>query len=154
MGLYMMRKKAYIICFINIAKPLKRINCKSIGGHAISNDLIHWEEQDTVLAPDEYGSIWSGSCVIDINNTSGLFSEKTPPKSRIVAFFTYAGGNTEYGFEKQGLAYSTDFGKTFTKYKEPIIKNSYNEYSDGFRDPKVLWHEESETWIMVIGGDL
>lgn len=121
-------------------------------GHATSKDLVFWEEQDVALSPDEFGSIWSGSCVIDENNTSGLFGDETPPKSRMVALFTYAGGDTELGFEKQGLAYSTDFGKSFVKYKEPVIKNGNNEYSDGFRDPKVIWHEDSRTWLMVIGG--
>lgn len=138
--------------YFQYCRTLKEDQGEKYWGHATSKDLIHWEEQDTVLAPDEYGSIWSGSCVIDKDNTSGLFSDDIPPASRIVALFTYAGGNTEYGYEKQGLAYSTDAGYTFKKYGKPVITNSDNTYSDGFRDPKVIWHEESKTWIMVIGG--
>ena len=73
-------------------------------GHAVSRDLVHWTELEPAIMPDENGAVWSGSAVIDRDNSSGLFDASTPPGARMVAFFTYFGGNTGLGAEKQGLA--------------------------------------------------
>ncbi|MCG6191289.1 glycoside hydrolase family 32 protein [Maribellus maritimus] len=118
-------------------------------GHAISTDLIHWEHLPIAIYPDSLGWIFSGSAVIDHNNTSGLGSEKNPP---MVAIYTYhnhvmhdAGQN---GFQYQGIAYSLDKGRTWAKYeKNPVLPNPGLW---DFRDPKVVWHEASQRWIMAL----
>lgn len=105
-------------------------------GHATSTDLIHWQEQPVALTPDELGMIFSGSAVVDKDNTAGFGA------NAIVAIYTSADQ-----WQQQSIAYSTDGGKTFTKYaNNPVIAN---ENSD-FRDPKVFWHEESRQWIMSL----
>ena len=105
-------------------------------GHAISKDLYHWEEQPVVLAPDIWGSIFSGSAVVDHHNVAG-FGE-----GAIIAFYTSAGIR-----QTQGIAYSTDNGRTFTKYENnPILTSDIPD----FRDPKVFWHAESNKWILII----
>ena len=127
-------------------------------GHAVSRDLVNWEMFDRVIEPDENGTIWSGSCVVDKDNTSGLFDENTPPEARIVALYTYYGGTKPTnGLCSIGLAYSPDGGYTFIKpFSEPIIPNTNNMYQAGFRDPKVFWLEGENgtpgTWVMVAAG--
>jgi fructan beta-fructosidase len=107
-------------------------------GHAVSRDLLHWRELGEALYPDAMGPMFSGSAVVDVNNTSGLGKPGQPP---LVLFYTAAGSPTV-----QGLAYSLD-GRTFTKYdKNPIIP----EITGGNRDPKVLWHEPTKQWVMVL----
>jgi sucrose-6-phosphate hydrolase SacC (GH32 family) len=107
-------------------------------GHAVSPDLVHWEELGDKLLPDDMGPMFSGSAVIDWNNTSGLGRDGKPP---MVLFYTAAGSPTV-----QGLAYSHD-GKTFQKLKtNPILP----QVTPGNRDPKVIWHEPSKHWIMVL----
>jgi fructan beta-fructosidase len=122
-------------------------------GHATSPDLIHWENKPIALYPDELGLIFSGSAVVDKNNTSGFGTAENPP---LVAIYTYhlVEGEKEgrLDYQTQGLAYSLDNGETWTKYEgNPVIGN------DGikdFRDPKVFWHEESSRWILVlVAGD-
>lgn len=118
-------------------------------GHAISKDLLHWEHMPIALAPDSLGYIFSGSAVVDWNNTSGFGTAGNPP---LIAFFTYhnmeiekAGGRD---IESQGIAYSTDKGRTWTKYEQnPVLKNPGIR---DFRDPKVCWHKESKQWIMSV----
>ena len=106
-------------------------------GHATSTDLVHWTEKPVALTPDNLGQIFSGSAVVDKDGTAGF------GKNAIVAFYTSAGDH-----QQQSLAYSTDGGETFQKYEgNPIIANS--ELAD-FRDPKVMWHEESKQWIMSL----
>ncbi len=123
-------------------------------GHAVSKDLVFWEHRPIALYPDGNGYIFSGSAVVDGNNTSGFGTKDNPP---LVAVFTYhntdheKAGRTDY--QTQGIAYSLDNGQTWTKYSQnPVITNG-----DGirdFRDPKVFWHEESAQWIMVlVAGD-
>jgi sucrose-6-phosphate hydrolase SacC (GH32 family) len=108
-------------------------------GHAVSKDLVHWVEQGEALYPDAMGPMFSGSAVVDWKNTSGLGVGGKPP---IVLFYTAAGNPTV-----QCLATSTDEGRTFTKYAgNPIVK----QISPGNRDPKVLWHEPSQRWVMVL----
>nr|WP_297787291.1 glycoside hydrolase family 32 protein [uncultured Allomuricauda sp.] len=122
-------------------------------GHAVSKDLVHWDHKPIALYPDENGLIFSGSAVVDTNNTSGFRENgKTP----LVAIFTYHSmegeKNGRKDFQTQGIAYSLDNGDTWTKYVDnPVIPN------DGikdFRDPKVFWHEPSNSWILtLVAGD-
>lgn len=107
-------------------------------GHAVSRDLVRWQEVDIALYPDEMGPMFSGSAVVDWNNTGGFSSDDKPP---IVLFYTAAGSPTV-----QGLAYSVD-GRNFTKFSgNPIVK----EFTPGNRDPKVIWHEPMKRWVMVL----
>jgi fructan beta-fructosidase len=117
-------------------------------GHAVSPDMVHWEHLPVALAPDEHGYIFSGSAVVDWDNTSGLSKGGESP---LVAIFTYhepkgekAG---EIDYQTQGIAYSNDKGRTWTKYGEPVIKNPGIK---DFRDPKVMWHVGSKKWIMTL----
>ncbi|MEZ4669622.1 MAG: glycoside hydrolase family 32 protein [Anaerolineae bacterium] len=104
-------------------------------GHAVSPDLVHWETLPIALYPDDIGPIWSGSAVVDANNTSGLV-----PGGGLVAIFSYQD-------QSQGIAYSSDKGRTWTKYAgNPVIP----ALAKDFRDPKVIWHEASQHWVMVI----
>ncbi len=117
-------------------------------GHAISTDLVHWEHLPIALYPDSLGYIFSGSAVIDYENTSGLGSESNPA---MIAIFTHHNPDLEKEasdrFQYQSIAYSTDKGRTFTKYKNnPVVPNPGIR---DFRDPKVFWHEETERWVMV-----
>lgn len=118
-------------------------------GHAISKDLIHWQHQPIALYPDATGDIFSGSVVVDTNNTSGF---KKGAEAPLVAIFTYhhmpgeKAGRTD--FQTQGIAYSTDKGRTWIKYaNNPVIRNPG---SKDFRDPKVMWHEASRQWILTL----
>ena len=105
-------------------------------GHATSTDLIHWTEQSVALTRDELGDIFSGSAVIDKNNTAGFGT------NAMVAVYTSASD-----VQQQSIAYSTDSGKNFTRYTgNPVIKNN----DDNLRDPKVFWHEASKQWIMAL----
>ncbi|GGP10026.1 glycoside hydrolase family 32 protein [Oceanobacillus neutriphilus] len=109
-------------------------------GHATSTDLYHWEEHGIALAPDELGTIFSGSAVVDKDNTSGLFENVS---GGLVAIFTHDGKS-----QQQSIAYSEDKGRTWIKYEgNPVIPNT--KIKD-FRDPKVSWHEDSKQWIMVL----
>ncbi len=118
-------------------------------GHATSKDLVHWNEEDIALYPDSLGYIFSGSAVVDKNNTSGFGKEGTVP---LVAIFTYHDTTGERAgrdnYQTQGLAYSLDEGKTWTKYeKNPVLKNPGIK---DFRDPKLMWYEASKKWIMTL----
>lgn len=109
-------------------------------GHAVSRDLIHWEHMPIALCPDELGAIFSGSAVLDKDNTSGLFSDE----GGLVAIFTHAGEDNQ----KQSIAYSLDDGQTWIKYSgNPVLSNPGIK---DFRDPKVFWHKESNKWIMIL----
>lgn len=110
-------------------------------GHATSCDLIHWQEHGEALYPDELGAMFSGSAVVDRNNTSGFGRDGKPP---LVLIYTAAGSRGG-----QCIASSTD-GRTFTKYDQnPVIRNFVN----GNRDPKVFWHEPTKKWVMVLYGE-
>ena len=117
-------------------------------GHAVSKDLVEWEHLPIALYPDSLGYIFSGSAVIDWKNTSGLGQNGTLP---MIAIFTHhdpvgekAGAND---FQYQSLAYSNDKGRTWTKYKgNPVVPNPGIR---DFRDPKVIWDEASNQWVMV-----
>ncbi len=105
-------------------------------GHAVSEDLVHWEELGDILFPDETGTMYSGSAFCDHDNAAGL------GKDAVLLFYTAAGQNSELSKDApftQCLAYSTDGGYTFTKYeKNPIIPHIIG----GNRDPKVEWCPE------------
>lgn len=105
-------------------------------GHATTTDLVHWEHQPTVLAPDAQGAIFSGSAVVDKKNVAGF------GKGAVIAFYTSAGER-----QTQCIAYSTDNGQSFTKYvKNPVAVSNVVD----FRDPKVIYHEATNTWVMVL----
>ncbi len=118
-------------------------------GHATSTDLLHWKHQPIALYPDSIGMIFSGSAVVDENNTSGLGENGKAP---IVAIFTQhnmAGEKAgKIDFQNQSIAYSNDNGYTWKMYAgNPVIKNpGIND----FRDPKVIWHAASKKWIMTL----
>lgn len=112
-------------------------------GHAVSKNLIHWEHLPLAIAKDELGDIWSGSAVVDWKDTSGFFDGKPG----LVAIFTHF----KNGLQSQSIAYSTDKGRTWTKYEgNPVIPNP--KVKD-FRDPKVFWHEPTQSWVMVVSVD-
>ncbi len=114
-------------------------------GHAVSRDLIHWEEQEIALFPDEMGTMFSGSAIEDTRNVSGLQTGELPP---MLLFYTAAGNKSLLSKGKaftQCLAYSNDGGKTFQKYeKNPILPWIVHEN----RDPKVVWAEELGCYLM------
>jgi len=118
-------------------------------GHATSKDLVTWEEQPIALYPDSLGYIFSGSAVVDVNNTSRFGSDNNPP---VVAMYTIHNMEVEktgrIDFQSQAIAYSLDEGQTFTKFEgNPVIKNP--QIKD-FRDPKVIWDTIHKKWIMVL----
>ena len=105
-------------------------------GHSVSKDLIHWEALPNAIEPDAIGTIFSGSCVVDKNNTAGY------GKNAIIAFYTSAAEA-----QTQSMAYSTDGGRTFTKYeKNPVITSNVPD----FRDPHLFWFEPTQKWIMLL----
>ena len=113
-------------------------------GHAVSNDLIHWEELPIALYPDEHGTMFSGSAVIDYDNTSGFGKNGIPAMVAI-----YTADNPEK--QVQCIAYSLDKGRTWTKYKgNPVIDSKAKWNSKDTRDPKVFWHKPSGKWVMVL----
>lgn len=118
-------------------------------GHATSKDLMTWEEQPIALYPDQLGYIFSGSAVVDHENTSGFGKNGKAP---LVAIFTYHDPIQESKktgkHETQGIAYSLDNGMTWTKYeKNPVLNNP--GIAD-FRDPKVSWYAPQKKWIMTL----
>ncbi len=123
-------------------------------GHATSDNLKNWKHQPIALEPDSLGYIFSGSAVVDTQNTSGFGSIEEPP---LVAMFTYhepkgAEARTN-DYQYQGIAYSLDNGKTFTKYEgNPVVPNT--EGFIDFRDPKIFWYEASQKWVLIlVAGD-
>ena len=118
-------------------------------GQATSSDLVKWKEQPIALYPDSIGMIFSGSAVLDKNNTSGLGRGGIAP---LVAIYTQHNMPGEKAgridFQNQSIAYSLDEGKTWTKYAgNPVLKTP--KLKD-FRDPKVIWHEPTQKWIMSL----
>ncbi|MEJ5170232.1 MAG: glycoside hydrolase family 32 protein, partial [Fimbriimonadales bacterium] len=116
-------------------------------GHAVSRDLLHWTDLPVALSPDENGSVWSGSAVVDRDNALGLRRGRTPV---LAAFYTAAGGITPESAGKpftQFLAVSTDRGRTWSRHPaNPVLPNVVGQN----RDPKVVFHEPSKAWIMSL----
>jgi fructan beta-fructosidase len=117
-------------------------------GHAVSDNLVDWAHCPIALAPDESGNMFSGSGIIDKENVSGLFEQ--PSDNNLVVFYTSSlpRGEGLEDFQSQCLAYSTDGGIRWTKYENnPVIANPG---LDCYRDPKVIWIEESKHWILLV----
>ncbi|KKL65662.1 hypothetical protein LCGC14_2152740 [marine sediment metagenome] len=116
-------------------------------GHAISKDLIHWEELRSAIHPDNLGTCFSGSAIIDKLNTTGFQSGEEKP---LICIYTSAGGQNPWSKDKpftQSIAYSNDRGRTFTKYSGNPVQE---EIEPTNRDPKVIWHEPSNQWVIVL----
>ena len=108
-------------------------------GHAVSPDLVHWQELPNALYPDQLGTMFSGSAVVDWNNTAGF---QTGNEKVLVAMFTAAGKPFT-----QGIAYSNDRGRTWKKYeKNPVLPHVAGEN----RDPKVIWYAPDKKWVMAL----
>jgi fructan beta-fructosidase len=108
-------------------------------GHAVSPDLVHWTELPIALYPDEHGTMFSGSAVVDWKNTAGFQSGE---EKALVCIFTAAGQPFT-----QGIAYSNDRGRSWTKYEHnPVLPHIAAEN----RDPKVIWYAPDEKWIMAL----
>lgn len=111
-------------------------------GHAVSPDLVHWRELPLALSHDDEEMVFSGSAVVDENNTTGFGTKKNPPMVAI-----YTSHNKTTGTQAQSLAYSTDRGRTWTKYQgNPVIDIG----SRDFRDPKVQWYAPTKSWLMTV----
>ena len=111
-------------------------------GHAVSDDLMHWRQLDHALHPDEHGAMFSGSAVVDHENTAGF------GHGAMLALYTAAGAhaNPKRPYT-QCLAYSTDNGSHWTKYdRNPVVE--WIEADN--RDPKVIWHAGTQRWIMAL----
>lgn len=110
-------------------------------GHSTSTDLMHWKFEGCAIVPDAWGAIFSGSCVVDHENTAGF------GKEAVVAFYTSAKATPWGDVQSQSMAYSLDNGKTFVKYEgNPILTSSEKD----FRDPKVFWYAPGKHWVMML----
>ena len=122
-------------------------NCNWGWGHAVSRDLMTWEELPDTLWPDERGVAVSGSCVVDHHNSSGLGSSGRPP---MVVFYTAYGGSNRLSHGRSVdvcIVYSTDRGRTWRPYDgNPVIGN----IDRGNRDAKVFWYQPGRHWVMVL----
>jgi fructan beta-fructosidase len=116
-------------------------------GHATSPDLVHWTEHAPAIRPDRLGTIFSGSAIVDADDTAGF---RTGGEKVLVAVYTSAGGTSPESQGRhftQSLAYSNDRGVTWTKYaKNPVL----GHVAGSNRDPKVIWYEPTKTWIMAL----
>ncbi|MDO5570433.1 MAG: DUF4980 domain-containing protein [Bacteroidales bacterium] len=113
-------------------------------GHAVSKDLIHWNEIEEALCPDDLGTMFSGSAVIDYENNAGFNKNGKPA---MVVFYTADSPSKEV----QCMAYSLDNGRSFTKYdKNPIIDSKEKWNSKDTRDPKVFWYAPKKHWVLVL----
>ena len=116
-------------------------------GHAVGTDMIHWTELGDAIHPDKLGTIFSGSAVVDVNNTAGF---QTGDEKVIVCIYTSAGGNNPMSKGQpftQSIAYSNDRGRTWTVYKDNPVLGHIN---GGNRDPKVIWHTPTAQWVMAL----
>ena len=105
-------------------------------GHSTSTDLVNWTFQGDPIEADAWGTIFSGSAVVDHQGTAGF------GKGAVVAMYTSAGEN-----QTQSLAYSTDNGQTFTKYAgNPVVTSN----TPDFRDPHVFWNDDIKRWNMIM----
>lgn len=115
-------------------------------GHAVSPDLVHWQPLPLALAEEGGVMAFSGSAVVDRQNSSGFGRDGRPP---LVAIYT--GHHTARPLQTQNVAYSNDRGRTWTKYPgNPVLDIGEAD----FRDPKVFWHAPSGRWVMVVAWPL
>lgn len=110
-------------------------------GHSTSTDLVHWEYKGTPVTADAWGTVFSGSSVIDHDNTAGFGA------GAIVSFYTACKSTPLGDVQMQSIAYSTDGGNTFTKYAgNPVLTSAERD----FRDPKVFWYAPGKHWVMIL----
>ncbi|WP_405392709.1 GH32 C-terminal domain-containing protein [Streptomyces sp. NBC_01102] len=118
--------------------------------HAVSTDLLHWRALPVALPVSEFGHTWSGSCVVDADDASGLFGGR----SGLLAFYTSYHPDKPGGNQSVRLASSKDKGRSWQWYgTDPVVQNPGGP--DGgwdFRDPKVVRDEEHGQWVMVVSG--
>lgn len=112
-------------------------------GHSVSTDLVHWNHLKPAIARDTLGHIFSGSTVVDKDNTAGYGN------NAMIALYTSA--SDEHG-QIQCMAYSTDDGRTYTKYEKNPVLVPFDGLKD-FRDPKVFWYEPDKKWVMIVSAD-
>lgn len=112
-------------------------------GHSVSKDLVNWQHEAPAIARDTLGHIFSGSSVVDVDNTAGY------GPGTIVAFYTSA---SDKNGQIQCMAYSRDNGRTYTKYEGNPILRPFDGLKD-FRDPKVFWYAPEKKWIMIVSAD-
>ena len=112
-------------------------------GHSVSTDLVHWNHLKPAIARDTLGHIFSGSTVVDKDNTAGYGN------NAMIALYTSA--SDEHG-QIQCMAYSTDDGRTYTKYEKNPVLLPFDGLKD-FRDPKVFWYEPDKKWVMIVSAD-
>ncbi len=113
-------------------------------GHAVSKDLIHWQELPDALYPDKNGTAFSGTALVDYDNTAGFNQGNTPA---MIAFYTADRPEKQ----TQCFAYSLDKGRTWTKYAgNPVIDSKAKWNSQDTRDPKVFWYAPNKEWVMVL----
>jgi fructan beta-fructosidase len=113
-------------------------------GHAVSPDMVHWNELPVALSPDNLGTMFSGSTVIDYDNTAGFNKGKTPAMVALYTAFTK-------DKQIQCVAYSLDKGRSWTKYtKNPVIDSKEKWNSVDTRDPRVFWYKPGKHWVMVL----
>ncbi|MHC5163689.1 MAG: glycoside hydrolase family 32 protein [Planctomycetota bacterium] len=129
--------------------PFSSLGGNMSWGHAVSKDLLHWEELGDAIHPDQYGTIFSGSGVVDWNNTTGF---QTGDEAPLITIFTYSGdcdaGPWSAGQPfTQAIAYSNDRGRTWTKYEGNPVQGRVKGNN---RDPKVIWWEETQEWVIVL----
>lgn len=112
-------------------------------GHAISYDLVSWKDMGSVLMPDDFGYMWSGSAIIDYNNDSGIYDESVPPENRLLIFYYIKPLDDS---ATVGIAYTTDGGSTWVKYNggQPI-----GEFRSSHTDPKVFRLEKYNVWVLI-----
>ena len=111
-------------------------------GHSTSRDLVHWTDEGVALAPDAWGTMFSGSCVVDTEGTAGF------GRGAVIAMYT-SSRPTPFGGDVQAqcLAFSTDGGKTFTKYEgNPVLTAEDKD----FRDPNMFWNEDIKAWNLIL----
>ncbi len=125
-------------------------------GHAVSRDLVHWEQLPEALYPDKVGVAYSGSAVIDYQNTSGFQTGDKPPMVAIYTSTLIPSEQEEEAsgswMERQSIAYSNDRGRTWTKYEgNPVIGDRRAKLGTiNDRDPNVFWHEPTKKWVMIL----
>ncbi len=109
-------------------------------GRATSSDLLHWTQQPIMLEPDVNvpGDCWSGSTVVDVNNTAGFKTGENP------VFVTLYTATTK----GQYVAYSNDLGETWQAYNHPGTNGAVLPGGDDPRDPHVFWYEDH--WVMAL----